>query len=220
MELPNSSLKILFFVMPAPIFSKVCTTIHHPLAASNKAKEPPAMLATIARDRLCRDNASAIAGRTATRPIPSLSALPVLVMLHFRAMACIFRIRRPNELKGFHTINLAKMPDRLTAQVRFEIVDGTVRRLEEVSSRRMFGCEGYFIKGKMFCFEPYKAGFIVKLPIDERTNVLKEPFVTPFNPRSTAKFGEWVRFDLSDSRSTKSVIKILKKSYEYVRNED
>ena len=84
----------------------------------------------------------------------------------------------------------------------------------------MFGCEGYFIKGKMFCFGPYKAGFIVKLSTGERTNVLKEPFVTPFKPRSTAKFGEWVRFDLSDSRSTKSVIKILKKSYEYVRNQD
>ena len=68
----------------------------------------------------------------------------------------------------------------------------------QVEPRRMFGCDAYLVKGKMFAFFQDR-GVVVKVPSPQREQLLEDARVTPFT-HQRRPFGDWLHLRLSGPR--------------------
>lgn len=91
-------------------------------------------------------------------------------------------------------------------------------KMPGVTNKRMFGCDAYFVEGRMFAFGAYKGGFVLKLPAQEQKLALKYSGVERFRSRAGTKFGEWIRFDLNKLSRLKILADAIEPSYRYVKS--
>jgi len=84
-----------------------------------------------------------------------------------------------------------------------------------VEPRRMFGCDAFLVKGKLFAFFDRK-GVAVKVPPPLREELLREPWVAPLTHRGKP-FGTWLRLCLRGPQDMATALAAVRESYRYVR---
>ena len=85
----------------------------------------------------------------------------------------------------------------------------------QVEPRRMFGCDAYLVKGKMFAFFQDE-GVVVKVPSPQRERLLQDARVTSFIHQGKP-FGGWLHLRLSGSQDVSLALPAVEESYRYVQ---
>jgi len=85
----------------------------------------------------------------------------------------------------------------------------------QVEPRRMFGCDAYLVKGKMFAFF-VDEGVVVKVPSPQRERLLKDARVSPFTHQGR-RFGDWLHLRLSDPQDVALALPAIEESYRHVQ---
>ena len=99
-------------------------------------------------------------------------------------------------------------------QVQAEIV-ANLMAWGQVEPRRMFGCDAYLVKGKMFAFFQDE-GVVVKVPSPQREQLLEDARVTPFT-HERRPFGDWLHLRLSGPRDVSLALPAVEASYRHVQ---
>ena len=81
-----------------------------------------------------------------------------------------------------------------------------------VEPRRMFGCDAYLVGGRLFAFFQDE-GVVVKVPSQRRAELLADARVSPFTPRSGARFGDWLHMRLSGAADAAFALPAVEESY-------
>ena len=97
-----------------------------------------------------------------------------------------------------------------------ERLEAALLSWEAVSKRRMFGCDAYLVRGRMFGFLG-DMGLVLKPPPAEREALLARPSVQPFMPRGGMPFGDWLQWRLSSVEELEEALRPLRAAYEYVQ---
>ena len=95
-------------------------------------------------------------------------------------------------------------------------LDAMLLPWSEVSARRMFGGQGYFVGDRLFAVY-HKGAVAAKLPDPDRTQALDDGRATPFTPHPGRPFGDWVEFSLEESGGVEALLPWLQKAFEYVQ---
>ncbi|UCH87730.1 MAG: TfoX/Sxy family protein [Dehalococcoidia bacterium] len=85
----------------------------------------------------------------------------------------------------------------------------------QVEPRRMFGCDAYLVRGKMFAFFQDE-GVVVKVPSPQRERLLEDTRVSPFVHQGR-RFGDWLHLRLSDPQDVSLALPAIEESYRYVQ---
>jgi hypothetical protein len=83
-----------------------------------------------------------------------------------------------------------------------------------VSKRRMFGCDCYLVRGRMFAFWG-DMGLVVKVPPADRDRLLTRPDAAPCLMRPGVPFGEWVQWR-PRPEETDLALATLQSAFDYV----
>ena len=74
------------------------------------------------------------------------------------------------------------------------VLDEMLLGLPGVKPGKMFGYEAYYVLGKMSaCI--YEDGVGIKVPEEEVSRLLAEPYVVPFQPLGRQRMREWVQIN-------------------------
>ena len=99
-------------------------------------------------------------------------------------------------------------------QVQTEIV-ANLMAWGQVEPRRMFGCDAYLVKGKLFAFF-VDEGVVVKVPSPQRERLLEDARVSPFTHKR-GRFGDWLHLRLSGPQDVSLALPAVEESYRYVQ---
>lgn len=95
-------------------------------------------------------------------------------------------------------------------------LDAILLPWSEVSTRRMFGGQGYFVGDRLFAV--YHKGVVAaKLPDPDRTQALDSGRARPFTPHPGRPFGEWVEFTMEEAGGFEALVPWLETAFEYVK---
>ena len=72
-----------------------------------------------------------------------------------------------------------------------DLVRAAIVAMPEVSTKRMFGADAFFTRGRMFAFL-FDEAIVLKLPESDRAEVLAARLARPFLTGPSAAFGRWV----------------------------
>ena len=100
-------------------------------------------------------------------------------------------------------------------QLQTEIV-ANLMAWGQVEPRRMFGCDAYLVKGKMFAFFQDE-GVVVKVPAPRREELLKDPRVQVFTAGQGRPSGNWLHVRLSDPQDVSLALPAVEASYRHVQ---
>lgn len=89
----------------------------------------------------------------------------------------------------------------------YEVVQAAIRAMPEVTTKRMFGAEAFFTRGRMFAFL-FDDSIVLKLPESERQTVLDTRAARPFLTGERAPFGRWVEATVHGSVTASSAIRL------------
>lgn len=96
----------------------------------------------------------------------------------------------------------------------FDELDARALTWPGVGKRRMFGCDAYLVRGRMFAFHG-DMGLVVKLPPAERERLLARPDAVPFLIRPGVPFGEWVQWGPRPAEDDLAAA-VLQSAFDYV----
>ena len=99
-------------------------------------------------------------------------------------------------------------------QIQTEIV-ANLMAWGQVEPRRMFGCDAYLVRGKMFAFFQDE-GVVVKVPSPQRERLLENGRVTPFTHQGK-RFGDWLHLRLSGPQDVSLALPAVEASYRHVQ---
>jgi len=86
----------------------------------------------------------------------------------------------------------------------------------DVEPRRMFGCDCYLVRGRLFVwFE--RDGLVVKIPSPRREEMLRDARVRPLTTSMGSRFGDWLRLRLSGPDDVPLALPAVQESYRYVQ---
>lgn len=97
-----------------------------------------------------------------------------------------------------------------------DLLETVLRTWEGVEKRRMFGCDAYLVRGRMFGFLG-DMGLVLKPPRRERDAWLARPRVQPFMMRPGTPFGDWLQWPLSSAADFDAALAALRSAYEHVK---
>jgi TfoX/Sxy family transcriptional regulator of competence genes len=81
--------------------------------------------------------------------------------------------------------------------------------LDGVTTRRMFGCDGFFTRAKLFAFLTDTA-LVTKVPEAERARVLEAKGARPFRVSARVRFGRWIEVPLRDGTAVRRALRLAR----------
>ena len=96
------------------------------------------------------------------------------------------------------------------------VLDEMLLGLPGVKPGKMFGYEAYYVLGKMSaCI--YEDGVGIKVPEEEVSRLLAEPYVVPFQPLGRQRMREWVQINRVKPEEYRQDEAVLLDSVAFVR---
>jgi hypothetical protein len=87
-----------------------------------------------------------------------------------------------------------------------------LKALPEVSCKRMFGADAYFIRQRMFAFLMEEV-IVLKLPEGERQQVIGARIARPFLTGEDVPFGRWVELAIQGGEQREQAIRLAGLAY-------
>jgi len=100
----------------------------------------------------------------------------------------------------------------------YRLVQAAIRDLPNVTTRKMFGAEAYFHGRRMFAFLREDL-VVLKLPENQREELLEAKAARPFLVNENAGFGRWVEIP-GDGEAAERVVELVQSAYEAARRPD
>ena len=101
----------------------------------------------------------------------------------------------------------------------YESVKAAVLALPGTTSKRMFGANAFFIRGRMFAFLLDDA-IVLKLPEAERQSVIGSRIARPFLTGENAPFGRWVEVGIGGSDGPARAYRLAQSALELAQSPD
>jgi hypothetical protein len=100
-------------------------------------------------------------------------------------------------------------------------MSAAVRGLPDVTPKRMFGADAFFIRQRMFAFLLDDV-IVLKLPEAQRREVIGAKLARPFLTGENAPFGRWVEVGLSgpDGAGTARAFQLVQAAYQLAQTPD
>jgi TfoX/Sxy family transcriptional regulator of competence genes len=91
--------------------------------------------------------------------------------------------------------------------------------MPQVTTKRMFGAEAFFTHGRMFAFL-FDDSIVLKLPDNERQDVLDARMARPFLTHERAPFGRWVEAPIAGSEAASRAIRLAAAAHALAQRPD